>query len=120
MFRREAFLRGDELQGSGLPDVWWFRTDGLKMTRRDWQSNQHVLGMFLNGGEIPSAGPRGEQIRDDSFLLLFNAEPEDRMRALAAGYRIHLPKPVDPALVADSIRRLVTADRASRSGDSAP
>src|SRR5204862_3532388 len=29
VFRRIKFLRGKELKGSGLPDVWWFRGDGL-------------------------------------------------------------------------------------------
>jgi len=79
VLRRGSFLRGKELKGSGLPDVWWFRADGLKMTRRDWQGGQHVLGMFLNGREITTPGPRGEDIYDDSFLVLFNAEPEDRV-----------------------------------------
>jgi isoamylase len=78
VFRRSTFLRGKEVKGSGLPDVWWFRPDGMKMTRRDWQSGAHVLGMFLNGREINTPGPHGENIEDDSFLLLFNAEPEDR------------------------------------------
>ena len=76
VFRRESFLRGRELKGSGLPDVWWFRGDGLKMTRRDWQSGPHVLGMFLNGREIPTRGPQGQEIVDNSFVVLFNAEPE--------------------------------------------
>jgi glycogen operon protein len=34
--------------------------------------------MFLNGEEIPNPGPRGEDVEDDSFLLLFNAHHEDR------------------------------------------
>ncbi len=78
VFRRESFLRGHELKGSGLPDVWWFRADGLKMTRRDWQSGEPVLGMFLNGREIPYHMSHGEEIEDDSFLVLFNAHDEDR------------------------------------------
>ena len=78
-FRRESFLRGLELKGSGLPDVWWFRPDGRKMTARDWQSAEPVLGMFLNGKEIPTPGPRGETIEDDSFMVLFNAHHEDRV-----------------------------------------
>ena len=78
VFRLERFLRGEDLTGSGLPDVWWFRADGRKMTRRDWQDGEHVLGMFLNGGEIAAPGPHGEQISDDSFVLLFNAHHEDR------------------------------------------
>jgi isoamylase len=76
VFRRESFLRGREPTGSGLPDVWWFRGDGIKMTRQDWQEGPHVLGMFLNGREIPTRGPHGEEIVDNSFVLLFNAEPE--------------------------------------------
>ena len=78
VFRRQNFLRGAEIKGSGLPDVWWFRADGLKMTRRDWQGGEHVLGMFLNGKEITTPGPYGEDVEDDSFLLLFNAHDEDR------------------------------------------
>ncbi|MGO9906856.1 MAG: glycogen debranching protein GlgX [Solirubrobacteraceae bacterium] len=81
-FRRSTFLRGKEVKGSGLPDVWWFRADGLKMTRRDWQGGEHVLGMFLNGREIVTPGPRGEDVEDDSFVLLFNAELEDRVFTL--------------------------------------
>ena len=44
VFRRESFLRGAEIKGSGLPDVWWFRADGLKMTRRDWQGASTCSG----------------------------------------------------------------------------
>ena len=43
------------------------------MTRSDWQDGQRTLGMFLNGQEIATPGPRGERIVDDSFLLLFNS-----------------------------------------------
>ncbi len=78
VFSRAHFLRGKELKGSGLPDVWWFRPDGLKMTRRDWQDGEHTLGMFLNGQEILTRGPYGEEIVDDSFVLLFNGHYEDR------------------------------------------
>jgi isoamylase len=78
VFRRDSFLRGDQPKGSGLPDVYWFRSDGRKMTRRDWQDGEPVLGMFLNGREITTPGPHGQDIQDDSFLLLINAHGEDR------------------------------------------
>jgi glycogen operon protein len=68
--------------GSGLPDAWWFRADGRKMTRRDWQNGEPVLGLFLNGAEIPTPGPHGEETEDDSFLLLLNAHAEDRTMVL--------------------------------------
>jgi glycogen operon protein len=74
VFRRSAFLTGGETRGSGLPDVWWFRTDGRRMTQRDWQRDEaRTLGVFLNGQEIPTRSPQGEEVADDSFLLLFNA-----------------------------------------------
>jgi glycogen operon protein len=78
VFRREKFLAGREQRGSGLPDVWWFRPDGRRMTQKDWQVHDaHVVGVFLNGGEIADRTPEGRQIVDDSFLLLFNGHYED-------------------------------------------
>jgi isoamylase len=77
VFRRSAFLTGGEVRGSGLPDVWWFRPDGRRMTQKDWQrEDARTLGVFLNGQEIPSRTPAGDEIVDDSFLLLFNAHFE--------------------------------------------
>jgi glycogen operon protein len=76
VFRRRQFLEGSDPSGSGLPDVWWFRADGRRMTRRDW-NEQRTVGMFLNGQEIAAPGPRGERVEDDSFLMLLNAHHED-------------------------------------------
>jgi glycogen operon protein len=77
VFRRTRFLTGREGRGSGLPDVWWFRLDGRRMTQKDWhRPDLHTLGVFLNGREIPSRTFDGEEIEDDSFLLLFNSSPE--------------------------------------------
>jgi len=78
VFRRQRFLVGGTVSGSTLPDAWWFRRDGLKMTRRDWEEGEAALGLFLNGDAIPTRGPRGEEVRDDTFLLLFNACEENR------------------------------------------
>jgi glycogen operon protein len=76
VFRRRQFLAGTAVNGSGLPDVWWFRADGRRMTKRDW-NEMRTVGMFLNGDEIAAPGPRGERVNDDSFLVLFNAHHED-------------------------------------------
>jgi isoamylase len=77
VFRRASFLTGRENRGSGLPDVWWFRPDGRRMTQKDWQRDDaRTLGVFLNGAEIPSRNADGDEIVDDSFLLLFNAHFE--------------------------------------------
>jgi glycogen operon protein len=108
VFCRDSFLRGREVKGSGLPDIWWFRPDGLKMTRRDWQDGEHVLGMFINGEEIPTPGPEGQDILDDSFVLLFNAHNEDRSfmlprRRYGAQWALELST-ADPSVQPDSVR----------------
>jgi glycogen operon protein len=77
VFRRVRFLEG-ATDGPGLPDAWWFRPDGRKMTQRDWKRGDgHVIGLFLNGEELQEADPQGDEVGDDSFLLLFNAHHED-------------------------------------------
>jgi isoamylase len=77
VLRRRQFLHGTEEEGSGLPDAWWFRPDGRRMTKRDWQG-AHEVGMFLNGEEIAAPDAHGRRVVDDSFLLLFNGSHEDR------------------------------------------
>ncbi|MGH2920398.1 MAG: glycogen debranching protein GlgX [Solirubrobacteraceae bacterium] len=84
VFRRRHFLSGEATGASGLPDAWWFRPDGRRMTRADWQQNGHVIGLFLNGQEFPYPGRHGEQLTDDSFLLLINGHHEDIEFALPA------------------------------------
>jgi isoamylase len=78
VFRRRQYLHGTDEEGSGLPDVWWFRPDGRRMTQTDWDDGgTRLLGMFLNGEEIVTPDERGGRIVDDSFVLLFNAGHED-------------------------------------------
>jgi isoamylase len=108
VFRRDTFLRGLEGERTHLPDVWWFRPDGRKMTRRDWNDGEHVLGVFLNGREIGMLGTRGEEIEDDSFLVLVNAHHEDRTfmlprRRFGAQWSLELST-ADPRAQAGSAR----------------
>ena len=76
VFRRAHFLSGAATNGSGLPDVWWFRPDGLRMTRNDWAGGS-ALGVFLNGGEIPDRTADGHRVADDSFFVLLNPRADD-------------------------------------------
>ncbi|MGW5677773.1 glycogen debranching protein GlgX [Streptomyces sp. NPDC003860] len=80
VFRRRRFFRGRPVQGTGdeLTDIAWFTPQGAEMRPRDWQSAQaRAMSVFLNGHAISEPGPRGERIRDDSFLLMVNAGDED-------------------------------------------
>jgi len=74
VFRRNRFFSGS---GDDLPDVWWMRPDGRKMTQRDWRNTDgHAIGVFLNGDELNMTTQSGEELEDESFLVLFNAHHE--------------------------------------------
>jgi glycogen operon protein len=61
-----------------VPDIAWLRPDGTPMEDKDWaEPSAGPLTVFLNGNAITEPGPRGEEIVDDSFLLLFNPWWED-------------------------------------------
>jgi glycogen operon protein len=77
VFHRPKYFEGKSSPGADLPDVWWMRPDGRRMTQRDWRrGDARAIGVFLNGDEIPATNPRGEPVVDESFLLLFNAHYE--------------------------------------------
>ena len=84
MFRRRRFFRGQEAVrgrrgGHDQPgDIAWFTPAGEEMTDDDWAVGfAKSLTVFLNGDAITEPDPRGERIRDESFLLLFNASELD-------------------------------------------
>ena len=77
VFRRTTFFAG-RYDEAGVPDAWWFRDDGRRMTLRDWDAVGGCrLGLFLNGRAIGERTSRGEQIVDESFVLLFNSHHEE-------------------------------------------
>ena len=46
-----------------------------EMDDQDWDASYaKSLQVFLNGNGIASPDPRGQQVVDDSFLILFNAD----------------------------------------------
>ncbi|MFL5540118.1 MAG: glycogen debranching protein GlgX [Longimicrobiaceae bacterium] len=74
-FRRRKFFRGREIRGSDVKDLAWIRADGQEMTDQEWNSGfVRCFGMALGGGAMEEWNERGEQITDDDFLLLFNAD----------------------------------------------
>jgi isoamylase len=76
VFRRRRFFSG-QAAADGLQDIVWLTPAGRKMTDNDWQTGYaRSLTVFLNGDAITEPGLRGEPVRDDSFLLLFNANRE--------------------------------------------
>ncbi len=74
VFRRRRFFQGRPIHGSSIEDIAWLRPDGQQMCAEDWNGGRAMaVGIFLNGRGIPERDDLGEQIVDNSFLLLFNA-----------------------------------------------
>ena len=85
VFRRRRFFQGKAIRGvpHQLGDIAWFTPAGQEMTDADWETGSaNSLTVFVNGDAISELGRRGEPIRDDSFLLLFNAGELDLEFAL--------------------------------------
>jgi isoamylase len=80
-------------------DIAWFTPGGEEMTEDDWEAGfAKSLTVFLNGEAITEPDQRGERVRDDSFLLLFNASEHDLEFAVpAARYGQAWEKELDTA-----------------------
>ena len=93
VFRRRRFFRGSADHGgqSDLHDIVWLRVDGTEMVEEDWKTGYaRTLAVFFNGDAIFEPGPLGQRVRDDHFILLFNAhsEPVDfKISGVAEGVR---------------------------------
>ncbi|MBE3009880.1 glycogen debranching protein GlgX [Microbispora sp. NEAU-D428] len=82
VFRRRRFFQGRTV-GDGSRDVIWLTPSGTEMTDGDWHTGYaKSLAVYVNGDAISEPGPRGERIRDETFLLLINAHHENLTFAL--------------------------------------
>lgn len=80
VFRRRRFFKGDADRGgtSERGDIEWMRNDGQVMADDDWgTSYARSIMVFLNGDRIAEPDLRGEEIKDDDFILAFNASDEN-------------------------------------------
>jgi glycogen debranching enzyme GlgX len=81
--RQRHYLEGRPAAPGGPKDLAWIHPEGREMTDADWSDGGlHQFGMFLSGEPLRAPGPRGEQLRDASFLIWFNAHPEPGTVAL--------------------------------------
>jgi isoamylase len=80
VFRRRRFFSGRPVRGRRrqLGDIAWLTLAGEEMTGENWEAGfAKSLTVFLNGAAISEPDRRGDPIRDESFLLLFNASEGD-------------------------------------------
>ncbi|HUS61829.1 MAG TPA: glycogen debranching protein GlgX, partial [Acidimicrobiales bacterium] len=119
VFRRRRWFQGRAIRG--MDDIGWFSPDGTEMSQEDWDAGfAKSLGIYLNGDAIPTLDARGEPIRDDSFLVLFNAhfEPIDFLLPSQWGERwsvvLDTADALPPSIAGDEDQRL------AKSGETLP
>jgi glycogen operon protein len=87
VFRRRDFFSGRPLHGGGVKDILWLNPDGTEMTAAEWEREAaRSLGVYFSGAGLTESDRGGQPMRDDDFLVLFNANRDDvvfRMPALA-------------------------------------
>lgn len=110
VFRRRKWFQGQAIHGKGISDIAWFNPDGGDMTDEQWNAGfAKAIGVFLDGNQIPSPGPQGQRISDDSFLLFFNAHFETIEFSLPSDFGLNKK---DWALVIDTKEpRFITEEK---------
>jgi glycogen operon protein len=75
VFHRRRFFHGKSLHGGAkVPELTWLDPTGKEMPDEAWNAPfMRCLGVFLYGGSV-DVDERGEQIKGDSVLILFNAD----------------------------------------------
>lgn len=77
-FRRTNFFTGQMVDGGNVKDVCWLQPNGTEMGPENWSDGGvRCLAMLISGKGITEHGRRGEVLRDDDFLLLFNAHHDE-------------------------------------------
>ena len=83
--RQRHYLEGRPTVEGGPKDLAWVHPEGREMTAGDWfDDDLHTFGMFVSGDPMRAPGPRGETLRDASFLIWFHAHPEPGKAVLPA------------------------------------
>ena len=76
VFRRRQFFEGRPLHDGGR-DIAWLKPDGSEMTADEWNHQfARSLGVYLGGDALDEIDARGRPVRDDDFLMLFNAHDD--------------------------------------------
>jgi isoamylase len=94
VFRRRNFFQGRALSGSPSKDIAWLKPDGTEMTTEEWDHDfARCLGVYLGGDALDEVDARGRPVRDDTFIVLFNAHHDAipfKLPAFGGGWRVVL------------------------------
>jgi len=75
ILHRRTFFQGRGGRGQHVTDILWFDPAGREMTDATWNAPQaRSLGAMLAGDAIAELDDRGVPVRDDTLLILLNAD----------------------------------------------
>jgi len=71
---RRRYFKNRQIQGEGIKDIRWLNTDGIDMSKEEWESSFiRCMGMLLNGELMQEMDENGERIKSDILLILVNS-----------------------------------------------
>jgi isoamylase len=86
VLRRRRFFLGRKISGSEIEDLTWFVPDGREMEDADWGNpDLQCFGFRLAGDAMVEVDEEGNEIRDDTLLILLNAGSEPVSFVLPGG-----------------------------------
>ena len=88
VFHRRHFFQGKPIHGADLKDIHWLRPDGADMSDHEWGHEfARCLAVYLSGDALTERDRRGRPLRDENFLVMFNAHHEE------VSFQLPAPRP---------------------------
>ncbi|MDZ7739983.1 MAG: glycogen debranching protein GlgX [Bacteroidales bacterium] len=74
VLHRRRYFKNRPIQGEGIKDIRWLNTDGLDMSKEEWDTSFiRCMGMLLNGELMLEMDEYGNKITGDVLLILVNS-----------------------------------------------
>lgn len=71
---RRRYFKNRRIQGEGIKDIRWLNTDGLDMSKEEWDTSFiRCMGMLLNGEIMEEMDEYGINLKDDILLIIVNS-----------------------------------------------
>jgi isoamylase len=71
---RRRYFKNRLIWGEGIKDIRWLNTDGVDMTKEEWETSFiRCMGMLLNGKLMEEIDECGNELKKDVLLVLVNS-----------------------------------------------
>lgn len=71
---RRRYFYNRQIQGEGIKDIRWLNSDGIDMSKEEWETSFiRCMGMLLNGELMREMDEFGNNLKEDILLILVNS-----------------------------------------------